>query len=74
MVRQANALVLSDTMHTGSTVAASGTAQIAAAANNYHREGDTTINQYIQSKAQSAADLARETRWVADKARRQRRG
>ena len=74
MVRQANALVLSDTMHTGSTVAASGTAQIAAAANNYHREGDTTINQYIQSKAQSAADLARETRWEADKARRQRRG
>lgn len=73
MVRQANALVLSDTMHTGSTVAASGTAQIAAAANNYHREGDTTINQYIQSKAQSAADLARETRWEADKARRQRR-
>ena len=73
MIRQAGSLVLSDTMHTGSTVAASGTAQIAAAANNYHREGDTTINQYIQSKAQSAADLARETRWEADKARRQRR-
>ena len=73
MIRQAGSLVLSDTMHTGSTVAASGTAQIAAAANNYHREGDTTINQYIQSKAQSAADLARETRWEADKDRRQRR-
>ena len=73
MIRQAGSLVLSDTMHTGSTVAASGTAQIAAAANNYHREGDINVTQYIQSKAQSAADLARETRWEADKARRQRR-
>ena len=73
MIRQAGSLVLSDTMRTGSTVAASGTAQIAAAANNYHREGDINVTQYIQSKAQSAADLARETRWEADKARRQRR-
>lgn len=73
MIRQAGSLVLSDTMRIGSTVAASGTAQIAAAANNYHREGDINVTQYIQSKAQSAADLARETRWEADKARRQRR-
>ena len=61
MIRQAGALVLSDNMRLGSTVAASGTAQVVSAANSYHREGDTTINQYIQSKAQSAADLARET-------------
>lgn len=73
MIRQAGALVLSDNMRLGSTVAASGTAQVVSAARNYHREGDTTINQYIQSKAQTAADLARETRWEADKARRQRR-
>ena len=69
MVRQANALVLSDNMEVSSRVAASGTAQVAAAANNYHREGDTTVNQYIYSKAQSAADLARETRWEADRAK-----
>ena len=73
MIRQAGALVLSDNMRLGSTVAASGTAQVVSAANSYHREGDTTINQYIQSKAQTAADLARETRWEADRARRQRR-
>ena len=73
MIRQAGALVLSDNMRLGSTVAASGTARVAAAANSYHREDDTTINQYIYSKAQTAADLARETRWEADKARRQRR-
>ena len=73
MIRQAGALVLSDNMRLGSTVAASGTAQVAAAASSYHREGDTTINQYIQSKAQTAADLARETRWEADKARRDKR-
>ena len=70
MIRQAGSLVLSDNMRLGSTVAASGTARVAAAANNYHREGDTTINQYIYSKAQTAADLARETRWEADRARR----
>ena len=73
MIRQAGALVLSDNMRLGSTVAASGTAQVVSAARSYRREGDTTINQYIQSKAQTAADLARETRWEADKARRQRR-
>lgn len=73
MIRQAGSLVLSDNMRLGSTVAASGTAQVAAAASNYHREGDINVTQYIQSKAQSAADLARETRWEADKARRQRR-
>ena len=70
MIRQAGSLVLSDNMRLGSTVAASGTARVAAAANSYHREGDTTINQYIQSRAQTAADLARETRWEADQARR----
>lgn len=73
MIRQAGSLVLSDNMRLGSTVAASGTAQVAAAANNYHREDDTTINQYIYSKAQTAADLARETRWEADRAKAQRR-
>ena len=70
MIRQAGSLVLSDNMRLGSTVAASGTARVAAAASSYHREGDTTINQYIQSRAQTAADLARETRWEADQARR----
>lgn len=73
MIRQAGSLVLSDNMRLGSTVAASGTAQVVSAARSYHREDDTTINQYIYSKAQTAADLARETRWEADKARRQRR-
>ena len=70
MIRQAGSLVLSDNMRLGSTVAASGTARVAAAANNYHREGDTNITQNIYSKAQTAADLARETRWEADMARR----
>lgn len=73
MIRQAGALVLSDNMRLGSTVAASGTAQVVSAANSYHREGDTTINQYIQSKAQTAADLAREARWEADKAKARKR-
>ena len=73
MIRQAGALVLSDNMRLGSTVAASGTAQVVSAANSYHREGDTTINQYIQSKPQTAADLARETRWEADKAKARKR-
>lgn len=58
MIRQAGTLVLSDNMRLGSTVAASGTARVAAAANNYHREGDTNITQNIYSKAQTAADLA----------------
>lgn len=70
MVRQANTLVLSDNMAVSSRVAASGTARIAAAANNYTRQGDTTnITQNIYSKAQTAADLARETRWEADRAK-----
>ena len=69
MVRQANSLILSDNMAVSRSVAASGTAQVAAAANNYHREGDTNITQNIYSKAQTAADLARETRWEADRAK-----
>lgn len=66
MVRQANSLVLSDNMAVSRSVAASGTAQVAAAANNYHRDGDTNIVQNIYSKAQTAADLQREARWEAD--------
>lgn len=73
MIRQAGSLVLSDNMRLGSTVAASGSAQVAAAANNYHREGDTNITQNIYSKAQTAADLQREARWEADRAKAQRR-
>lgn len=73
MIRQAGTLVLSDNMRLGSTVAASGSAQVAAAANNYHREGDTNITQNIYSKAQTAADLQREARWEADRAKAQRR-
>lgn len=73
MVRQANSLVLSDNMVISRSVAASGTAQVAAAANNYHREGDTNITQNIYSKAQTAADLQREARWEADRAKAQKR-
>jgi tape measure domain-containing protein len=73
MVRQANSLVLSDNIAVSRSVAASGTAQIAAAANNYHRDGDTNITQNIYSKAQTAADLARETRWEADRAKAAKR-
>lgn len=73
MIRQAGTLVLSDNMRLGSTVAASGTVRVAAAANNYHREGDTNITQNIYSKAQTAADLQREARWEADRAKAQRR-
>lgn len=73
MIRQAGSLVLSDNMRLGSTVAASGTAQVAAAANSYHREGDTNITQNIYSKAQTAADLQREARWEADRAKAQKR-
>lgn len=73
MVRQANSLVLSDNMAVSRSVAASGTAQVAAAANNYHRDGDTNIVQNIYSKAQTAADLARETRWEADRAKAAKR-
>lgn len=73
MVRQANSLVLSDNMAISRSVAASGTAQVAAAANQYHREGDTNIVQNIYSKAQTAADLQREARWEADRAKAQKR-
>lgn len=73
MVRQANTLVLSDNMAISRSVAASGTAQVAAAANNYHREGDTNIIQNIYSKAQTAAGLQREARWEADRAKAQKR-
>ena len=72
MVRQADSLVLSDNMAVTRTVAASGTAQVAAAANSYHREGDTNITQNIYSKAQTAADLQREARWEADRAKAQK--
>ena len=47
MIRQAGALVLSDNMRLGSTVAASGTAQVVSAANSYHREGDTNITREL---------------------------
>ena len=73
MVRQANTLVLSDNMAISRSVAASGTAQVAAAASSYHREGDTIINQNIYSKAQTAADLQREARWEADRGKAQKR-
>ena len=73
MIRQAGALVLSDNMRLGSTVVASGTAQVVSAANSYHREGDTNITQNIYSKAQTAADLQREARWEADKAKARKR-
>lgn len=73
MVRQADSLVLSDNMAISRSVAASGTAQVAAAANQYHREGDTNITQNIYSKAQTAADLQREARWEADRAKAQKR-
>ena len=73
MVRQANSLVLSDNMAISRSVAASGTAQVAAAASSYHREGDTNIIQNIYSKAQTAADLQREARWEADRAKAQKR-
>lgn len=72
LVKSANALVLSDNMAVSSRVAASGTAQIAAAAGSY-REGDTNITQNIYSKAHTAADLQREARWEADRAKAQNR-
>lgn len=73
MVRQANSLVLSDNIAISRSVAASGTAQVAAAASQYHREGDTNITQNIYSMAQTAADLQREARWEADRAKAQKR-
>ena len=72
LVKSANALVLSDNMAVSSRVAASGTAQVAAAASSY-REGDTNITQNIYSKAHTAADLQREARWEADRAKAQNR-
>lgn len=69
--KSANALVLSDNMAVSSRVAASGTAQVAAAARSY-REGDTNITQNIYSKAHTAADLQREARWEADRAKAQK--
>ena len=71
LVKSANALVLSDNMAVSSRVAASGTAQIAAAAHSY-REGDTNITQNIYSKAHTAADLQHEARWEADRAKAQK--
>ena len=73
LVKSANALVLSDNMAVSSRVAASGTAQIAAAAARSYREGDVHITQHIYSKAQTAADLQREARWEADRGLAQKR-
>lgn len=73
MIRQAGSLVLSDNMRLGSTVAASGTAQIAAAASSYHREGDTNITQNFYNGHDTAAAQQREARWEADRAKAQRR-
>lgn len=72
MMRQADSLVLSDNMAVSSTVAASGSAQIAQAAAGYHKQS-TNITQNIYSKAQTAADLMREARWEADRAKAQGR-
>lgn len=73
MIRQAGSLVLSDNMRLGSTVAASGTAQVVSAANSYRREGDTKIIQNFYNGHDTAAAQQREARWEADMARRQRR-
>lgn len=73
MIRQAGSLVLSDNMRLGSTVAASGTARVAAAANNYHREGDTNITQNFYNGHDTAAAQQREARWEADKAKARKR-
>ena len=72
LAKRAKARVLSDNMAVSSRVAASGTAQVAAAASSY-REGDTNITQNIYSKAHTAADLQREARWEADRAKAQKR-
>ena len=73
MIRQAGALVLSDNMRLGSTVAASGTAQVVSAANSYHREGDTKIIQNFFNGHDTAAAQQREARWEADKAKARKR-
>ena len=69
MIRQAGALVLSDNMRLGSTVAASGTAQVVSAARSYHREGDTNITQNFYNGHDTAAAQQREARWEADRAK-----
>ena len=73
MIRQAGALVLSDNMRLGSTVVASGTAQVVSAANSYHREGDTNITQNFYNGHDTAAAQQREARWEADKAKARKR-
>lgn len=73
MIRQAGTLVLSDNMRLGSTVAASGTAQVVSAARNYHREGDTNITQNFYNGHDTAAAQQREARWEADKAKARKR-
>lgn len=73
MIRQAGALVLSDNMRLGSTVAASGTAQVVSAANSYNREGDTNITQNFYNGHDTAAAQQLEARWEADKAKARKR-
>ena len=73
MIRQAGSLVLSANMRLGSTVAASGTAQVVSAANSYHREGDTNITQNFYNGHDTAAAQQREARWEADKAKARKR-
>lgn len=73
MIRQAGALVLSDNIRLGSTVAASGTAQVVSAARSYHREGDTNITQNFYNGHDTAAAQQREARWEADKAKARKR-
>ena len=72
LVKSANALVLSDNMAVSSRVAASGTAQVAAAAHSY-REGDTNITQNFYNGHDTAAAQQREARWEADKAKARKR-
>lgn len=73
MVKSANALVLTDNRVIGARVAASGTAQVAAAANNYRREGDTNITQNFYNGHDTAAEQQREARWEADRAKATKR-
>lgn len=73
MVKNANALVLTDNRVIGARVAASGSAQVAAAANNYRREGDTNITQNFYNGHDTAAEQQREARWEADRAKATKR-
>lgn len=73
MVKNANALVLTDNRVIGARVAASGSAQVAAAANNYRREGDTNITQNFYNGHDTAAEQQREARWEADRAKAKKR-